>query len=193
VCGGAFVCVGGAPLITVFTNSWSFDTAENGVHPDFPTGKPIMDIGSVYPNYNEPTFSILAFSIGLQILVELSSWVQKFLSLKVILLLHPHIMTIYLTHGFVMWTWGAWICCALSTAGVPYWANLIVTLITTYAVIFLLASIMTPLIEKPTQGLMRNLDRWSKDEPVPKRNTLAPFPKELVIDRQGSGQVAGEL
>jgi len=73
--------------------------------------------------------------------------VQKFLSLKVILLLHPHIMTIYLTHGFVMWTWGSWVAVALNDAGVPYWANLLVTLTTTYAMIFALASVLTPLIE----------------------------------------------
>ena len=90
------MCAAGAPLISVFNQEWSFDTFENSMHPDFPTGKPIMNVKSVYPNYNEPTLTILLFSIGLQILVELSPLVQKFLSLKVILWLHPHIMTVYL-------------------------------------------------------------------------------------------------
>lgn len=35
-------------------------------------------------------------------------------------------MTIYLIHGFVMWTWGAWVAIALNPAGVPYWVNLII-------------------------------------------------------------------
>lgn len=189
---GAFICAFGAPAVGAFNQQWSFDTVENGVHPDFSSGRPIMEVGPVYPGYNEPTLSILLFSIGLQILVELSTWVQAFLSLKVILWLHPHIMTVYLTHGFVMWTWGAWCAIALNSAGVPYWAVLLVTLITTYALIFLLASVLTPLIEFPTQALMRDLDRWVKDEPVKKRETTAPFSKDLVVKRHGHDSVEGE-
>lgn len=151
-----------------------------------------MDVEPVYPGYNEPTLTILLFSIGLQILVELSSYVQKFLSWKVILWLHPHIMTVYLTHGFVMWTWGAWCAVALNSAGVPYWAVLLVTFVTTYALIFLLATVLTPLIEFPTQAVMRNLDRWTKDEPVPKRSTTAPFPKNMVLGRHGGDHPIGE-
>lgn len=188
----AFLGAAGAPLIAIFNQTWSFSTAENGVHPDFPTGRPIMEVDPAYPDYNEPTLAILIFSIGLQILVELSTCFQWFLSLKVILWLHPHIMTVYLTHGFVMWTWGAWCAIALNDAGVPYWGNLLVTLVTTYAIIFLLATILTPLIEFPTQALMRNLDRWTKDEPVPKRSTIAPFNKSLVVNRQVTEHASGE-
>ncbi|KAH9828472.1 Glycosyl hydrolases family 16 [Teratosphaeria destructans] len=176
---GAFICAAGTPLVGALNSDWSFDTVENGIHPDFGTGRPIMADGPEYPNYNEPTLTILLFSIGLQILVELSTVVQWLLSTKVILLLHPHIMTIYLTHGFVMWTWGAWVSLALNNAGVPYWANLLINLVATYAVIFLLASILTPLIEFPTQALMRNLDRWMKEEPRPKRRTTRRLASRL--------------
>ncbi|KAI7231781.1 hypothetical protein KC330_g6247 [Hortaea werneckii] len=192
VISGAFIFAATAPLVAIFNQEWSFPTAENSIHPDFATGRPIMQVGAVYPDYNEPTLTILVFSIGLQILVELSTWFQKFLSLKVILWLHPHIMTIYLTHGFVMWTWGAWCALALNDANVPYWANLLITLITTYALLFLLATVLTPLMEFPTQALMRNIDRWTKDEPVPRRPTVAPFKKDLVENRQGSTAHIGE-
>ncbi|KAK5126407.1 hypothetical protein LTR85_010643 [Meristemomyces frigidus] len=190
---GAFVGATCAPLASVFAQDWTFDTFENSLHPDFATGKPIMEVKSVYPGYNEPTLTIIGFSIGLQILVELSPLVQKFLSMKMILWLHPHIMTVYLTHGFVMWTWGAWCAVALDTAGVPYWGVLLVTLITTYALIFALATVLTPAIEIPTQAMMRNLDRWTKDESIPKRRTTAPFNKDIVVNRQGGGQAASEL
>lgn len=189
---GALLLAAGAPLVAIFDQTWSFPTAENSIHPDFVTGQPIMEIDAAYPDYYEPTLAILVFSIGLQILVELSTWFQKFLSLKLVLWLHPHIMTIYLTHGFVMWTWGAWCALVLNGAGLPYWGNLLVTLVTTYSWIFLLASVLTPLLEFPTQALMRNIDRWTKEEPVPKRSTIAPFRKELVVNRNGAEHGAGE-
>ncbi|WPH03549.1 Glycosyl hydrolases family 16 [Acrodontium crateriforme] len=179
----AFICAAGSPLAAVFSSDWSFNTAENSIHPDLTTGRPIREIDPLYPNYNEPDLVTLTFSIGLQILVELSTSVQWFLSTKLVLLMHPHIMTIYLTHGFVMWTWGAFIAVQLNQWSVPYWANLLVTLVTTYGFIFGLASVLTPLIDFPTQALMRNIDRWMKDEPRKKRQSTAPFTKAIVIDR----------
>lgn len=184
----------GTPLLSVFNSDWSFDTAESGIHPDLDTGRPLIAVhGSLYPDYNEPTLAIMIFGIGLQTLVELSSWFQAFLSWKPILWLHPHIMTIYLTHGFVMWTWGAWCAVKLAESGrVPYWANLLVTFVTTYFWIFMLASVMTPLLEYPTQALTRNMERWNTEEPLPKRMTIAPYGKELVIKRmEGETQENG--
>jgi peptidoglycan/LPS O-acetylase OafA/YrhL len=93
-------------------------------------------------------------------------------------------MTIYLTHGFVMWTWGAFIAVKMNDAGAPYWANLLVNLVTTYIMIFLLASVLTPLMEVPTQGALRIMDRWTMKEPIKKRPMTAPFSKALIMDRQ---------
>lgn len=188
----ASFCAAGATLFGIFNQQWSFTTAENSIHPDQTTGKPIMAEGAVYPDYFEPTLAILLFSIGLQTVVELSSWVQAFLSLRFFVFLNPMIFCIYLTHGFVMWTWGAWVCLACNTAGMPYWANLIVTLVTTYVLILLLALVLTPLLEFPTQALMRNIERWTKEEPRPKRPTTAPFSKDLVLNRKSKESAAGE-
>jgi peptidoglycan/LPS O-acetylase OafA/YrhL len=133
--------------------------------------------GAVYPSYQEPTLAILLFSIGLQITVELSTWVQSFLSMRFFVFLNPMIFTIYLTHGFVMWTWGAWVSIACNGAGMPYWANLIVTLVTTYVMIFALAWVLTPLLE-------------TKEEPRAKRPTTAPFSKDIVLNRSGEESTA---
>jgi hypothetical protein len=181
----ASMCVGGATLFGVFNQRYSLIAAENSIHPDQTTGKPLMTEGVVYPDYFEPTLAILLFSVGLQTVVELSTWVQAFLSLRFFVFLNPMIFCIYLTHGFVMWTWGAWVCLACNSAGMPYWANLLVTLVTTYALILLLAVVLTPLLEFPTQAVMRNIDRWTKEEPRPKRPTTAPFSKDLVLNRKG--------
>lgn len=181
----AVVITGGSCLVGAFNQQWSFDIAENGIHPDLDTGNPIMDVDPSYPGYEDPTLSQLLFAVGLQILVELSAWVQAFLSIKPILWLRPHVMTIYLTHGFIMWTWGAWVTIALNSAGVPYWANLIVNLCSTYTMIFLLATVLTPLLDIATQAAMKNIDRWTKEEPRPRRNTTAPFSKDLILNRHG--------
>jgi len=188
----ASACVIGSTLFSVFNPQWSFDTAENSIHPDHTTGKPIVALRDAYPDYHEPTLAILLFSVGLQTAVELSTWVQAFLSLRFFVFLNPMIFCIYLTHGFVMWTWGAWVALACNAAGMPYWANLLVTLVTTYALILLLAWVMTPLLEFPTQALMRNIDRWTKEEPQAKRPTTAPFSKDLVLNRKNKETAPGE-
>lgn len=151
-----------------------------------------MSIKAIYLGYQEPTLAILLFSLGLQILVELSTWVQAFLSLKMFVILNPMIFCIYLTNGFVTWTWGAWVALACNSAGLPYWANLLITSMTTYVLIFLLACVFTPLLEFPTQALMRNIDRWSKEEPLKKRATTAPFSKDIVLNRKSSSKAIGE-
>jgi peptidoglycan/LPS O-acetylase OafA/YrhL len=188
----AIMCAGGATLFGVFNQRYSFIAAENSIHPDQTTGKPLMTEGIVYPDYFEPTLAILLFSVGLQTVVELSTWVQAFLSLRFFVFLNPMVYCIYLTHGFVMWTWGAWVCLACNSAGMPYWANLLVTLVTTYIMILLLAWILTPLLEFPTQALMRNIDRWTKEEPRPKRPTTAPFSKDIVLNRKDNESAAVE-
>lgn len=182
----ALKLTGGAMLVSVINGKWSFDTHENSIHPDFETGLPIIQARGVeYPDYYIPTFTILVFSIGLQILVELSSWVQAFLSFKLILWLHPHIMTVYLFHGFIFWSFGSAVCVGLWKIGLPYWACLLLTLVLSYAVLFLVASVLTPLMAVPTDASMRFLDRWIKQAPVPKVSTIMPYHKKLILDREG--------
>jgi hypothetical protein len=181
----AGVCAGGASLFGIFNPEWSFFIVENGIHPDVTTGKPIMNTnGPAYPDYTVPTLALLIFSIGLQTVVELSTWVQAFLSLKLFTFLNPMIYCIYLTHGFVFWTWGAWVALACNSTGMPYYCTLIITLVTSYTLILLLGMFLSPLLEFPTQALMRNIERWATVEPQPKRPTTAPFSKDLVLNRK---------
>ncbi|KAK4923682.1 hypothetical protein LTR28_012478, partial [Elasticomyces elasticus] len=113
----------------------------------------------------------------------LSTWTQKVLSLRIFIWIFPHIMTVYLIHGFVFWSLGAWLCVSLSVAGLPYWANMLIVWVCCYATIGLASVLLTPLTEKTAMALSRNLWRWASQEPVPQRPTLAPFPKGLFIDK----------
>lgn len=100
----AFLVTMATPLVLLFNSaffSFSFMAWENAIHPDPTTGLPIYktipSIWWAYPQYYAPNFAILTFSAGLQIIVELSTWAQKALSIKLITFFHPHIMTIYRT------------------------------------------------------------------------------------------------
>lgn len=100
-----FLAVGitlASPLTLLFNgNIYSFPFLgwENGIHPDPSTGRPLFeltkDLYSLYPAYNAPNLAVLTFSIGLQIVVELSKTVQWCLSAPFITFFHPHIMTVY--------------------------------------------------------------------------------------------------
>jgi hypothetical protein len=131
---------------------------------------------------------VLVFSATLQIIVELSTTVQWLLSAKVITALHPHIMTVYLMHGFVFWTLGSWLAVTLAKINTPYWALLIAVALVCYTVIFFAATVVTPLIETTTQAAMKNIWRWATEDPVPHRQTTAPFGKALVLDAVGSDE-----
>lgn len=91
-----------SPLTLLFNGNirpFPFLGWENGIHPDPMTGRPLYelanDIYALYPDYNAPNIAVLTFSIGLQIVVELSKTVQWCLSAPFITFFHPHIMTVY--------------------------------------------------------------------------------------------------
>ncbi|WPH01948.1 Hypothetical protein R9X50_00480200 [Acrodontium crateriforme] len=177
-----------SPLTLLFNSEifyYSFMSYENAIHPDAITGQPILftKTGLVYPDYFTPSLALLLFSTSLQIIVEMSTWVQWIFSLKVLTKLHPYIMTIYLIHGFVFWSIGAWLAVKLSSNGLPYEAVLLVVALVCYILIILGAWLISPLIEFTTQSAMKNIWRWAVDEPVPHRLTVAPFSKALVLDR----------
>ncbi|KAF7196599.1 hypothetical protein HII31_01969 [Pseudocercospora fuligena] len=186
----AIVITLATPLALLFNSAvlfWSFMSWENAIHPNPTTGRPIYQslpsIWWAYPQYYEPNLAILTFSLGLQLIVELSTWTQKALSIKIVTFFHPHIMTIYLMHGFVFWSVGASVAVWLSGVSLPYWAILIVTALFSYSTILFFTVIMTPLIEFATKGSTKNIWRWATEEPVPHRRTTAPFTKELVLGR----------
>ena len=47
---------------------------------------------------------------------------------------------------------------------------------------------ITPFSEGAAMALCRNLWRWASEEPVPHRSTLAPFRKDLFLNRHGEGE-----
>ncbi|KAM3424312.1 hypothetical protein BST61_g11151 [Cercospora zeina] len=178
------------PLVLLFNSAFyffSFMSWDNAIHPEAATGRPqyetLPSIWYAYPEYYAPTFAHLTFSLGLQLIVELSVWVQKALSIKLVTFFHPHIMTLYLLHGFIFWSLGAYVAVSMSDLGLPYWAILLITAAVCYACLLVVTIIITPLIEFATKGATKNIWRWATEEPVPHRKTTAPFNKELIMGR----------
>lgn len=158
--------------------SFNFTTLENGIHPDQETGLPIRDTENYsYPNYYEPRFNMLLFAVGMQAIVELSTVVQKILSFPVLVWVFPHIFTIYLIHGFIFWSWGAWLCVFLAGKGFVYWLNILLVGVTSYAVIILSLPIVTPAIEILGRDITINIWDFANEKPPPKHDTLYPFNK----------------
>ncbi|KAH7062457.1 hypothetical protein B0J12DRAFT_707761 [Macrophomina phaseolina] len=164
--------------------SYNFTTHENGIHPDQETGLPIVDTANYgYPNYYEPRFNMLLFAVGMQAIVELSTVVQKILSFPVLVWVFPHIFTIYLIHGFIFWSWGAWLCVFLAGKDLVYWLNIFIVGITCYAIIILSLPIVTPAIEILGRDITVNIWEFANVKPPPKKDTLYPFSKDELASQ----------
>lgn len=167
-------------------------SVEKGWHPDPETGLPMAQTPRAgYPYYYDPRLNTLMFAGALQVIVEVSTWVQWFLSLPVFIWLFPHVMTIYLIHGFIFWSLGAWLCVKLNDIGLPYWANLLIVAVVCYAVLLLVSILITFATEMTAQAVCRNTWRWASEEPVMKIATLFPYPKDQFLNRIRDDRKAG--
>ncbi|KAK5020530.1 hypothetical protein LTR16_000989, partial [Cryomyces antarcticus] len=159
-------------------------TNEHGLHPDYATGLPIAQTANAgYPEYFNPTLNGLIFSVGIHALVDLSPFTQKMLSTKYLMMLFPHTFTIYLIHGFVFWSLGSWVCIRLAALGLPYWLNMLVVAISCYSAIILFLPVLTPAIELIGKNITANIWQAAHEEPAPRRPTLYPFSKTMLLCR----------
>lgn len=171
-------------MATQWTNV-QYAAFEYGMHPDIPTGLPIMWTGAAgYPQYYIPTAHGIIFAFGIQALVELSPLVQKIFSLNVFVYVFPHIYTIYLIHGFIFWSLGSLICVYLAGQGVAYWANLLIVAVCCYAVLIASCPLLTPVVETLGKHVTHNIWQFAHENPAPRRPTLYPFPDNFLFMRQ---------
>jgi hypothetical protein len=167
---------------------FTLPAVERGIHPDIASALPIAQTENKgYPDYFYPRLNGLIFSVGLQILVEISPIVQRTLSVKIFLIIFPHIFTIYLIHGFIFWSLGAMICVHLSAAGWPYWANILVVGVVCYIVLFVSLPLLTPVVETLGKNVTANIWLFASVEPVKKEKTLFPFKNDLFLEETNHG------
>ena len=161
-----------------------YSAYEYGIHPNVTSGLPISEAGlAVSPLYFIPRLNGLIFAVGLQTAVELSPAIQKLLSIKLFMLIFPHIFTIYLLHGFIFWTFGSWLCIFLAVRGLNYSSNVLIVALCCYTVLALTAPLVTPVLECLGKTITMDIWRQAREEPPPRHPTLYPFPKDLFLNR----------
>jgi hypothetical protein len=171
-------------LATQWTNV-NYATYEYDIHPDPATGRPIAQTSNAgYPQYYVPKLHGLVFSVGFQVLTELSPVVQKILSFRLFVLVFPHIFTIYLIHGFVYWSLGATLCVQLAALGLPYWANLLIVGVCCYSVIFLSLPFLTPVVETLGKNITADIWKFAHEKPPTRKPTLYPYDQDLILNRE---------
>ena len=173
----------GNDLVSQWTGV-NFQVIEDGWHIDKLTGFALVQVGRRgFPPYYVPKLNGLIFAICAQLLVEWSTVLQKIISIKIVLWLFPHIFTIYLFHGFIFWSVGSAVCVGLGGLGVPYWANMLITAIACYGVLYLSLPIITPVVEALGKTVTSSIWNSASEQPPPKRHTLYPFPDDLFTSR----------
>ncbi|KAF2255337.1 glycoside hydrolase family 16 protein [Trematosphaeria pertusa] len=182
-----WICVAAgfsANLIPNWVN-FNFATYEHNIHPDPNTGEPMWNTDSAgYPPYYVPRLNGLLFAGGMQAIVELSPAVQWFLSLPFLLVLFPHIFTIYLMHGLVFWSYGSWLMVFLAERGFGYGVNVAVVGVTSYFLLFAILPIVTPIIEALGKDITALVWMSAVEKSPPRRRTLFPFPDDLFVRRE---------
>lgn len=174
------------PTLDLLSQRAGIDYAarEYGIHPNLSSGLTISEASSaVKVEFFIPKLNGLAFAVGLQAAVEVSPLVQKLFSFKLLLLIFPHIFTIYLLHGFIFWTLGSWICVFLAVRGLSYWSNVLIVALCCYITLGLSVPMVTPIVESLGKTVTLDIWRQARDEPAPRRPTLYPFPRDLFLNR----------
>ena len=177
-------------FVTQWTNV-NYVTSEYAIHPDVKSGLSISEAGTaIYPDYFVPRLNGLLFAAGLQAAVGLSPLIQKVFSVKVLVRIYPHILSIYLIHGFVFWSLGSWLCIRFAVHGLPYWVNVLIVATSCYAVIAISLPLLTPMLDSLGKTIAREIWDFASEEPVPRRPTLHPFPLDFLKREEISSEVS---
>ena len=190
-----WLCVAAGFAANLLPNwmSFNFATTENNIHPDWQTGEPLMNTDRAgYPPYYTPRLNGLLFAGGMQAIVELSTAVQWFLSTPPLLVLFPHIFTIYLMHGIVFWSWGSWLMVFLANRDFSYSINVTIVGVTSYVLLFMTLPIITPVVEALGKDITALVWMTAQEKSPPRRRTLFPFPGEILTARSEAGAETGE-
>jgi hypothetical protein len=140
-----------------------------------------------YPPYYSPRLNGLLFAGGMQAIVELSTAVQWFLSTPPLLVLFPHIFTIYLMHGIVFWSWGSWLMVFLAKRDFSYGINVVVVGVTSYVLLFMTLPVITPIVEALGKDITALVWMTAQEKSPPRRRTLFPFSGDFLTARGGAG------
>lgn len=165
----------------------SFYLNEYGVHPAWDSAEPNShntDFASSGVPYTSPEFAVgfrasrsslpcqklltipvsalsqsFLFVIGFFLLCDLSTPFRTFFQLRFWSVFGRNAFSLYLLHGVVFWSWGAFLTIQLVHAGVEYWAAVLVVFITSYIMLGLLCEAFTRTFDQWGIGLSKAIWR----------------------------------
>ncbi|PWZ00053.1 hypothetical protein BCV70DRAFT_104364 [Testicularia cyperi] len=120
-----------------------FDDWDHQLHPNWLTSEPHAWTEDAGVSYTDPRVSAWVLSFSFFLLTDLSEVLRTFFKFRFWSYIGKHAFAVFLIHGVVFWTWSAWLCMAMLTAGVPYWATILVVFVTSYALLFLVCECFT--------------------------------------------------
>ncbi|CAO1624204.1 unnamed protein product [Parajaminaea phylloscopi] len=135
-------------------------TAEYNIHPAWTTSQPNgWSVATNVPLYTSPELFAFFFVIGFFLLCDLCTSFRTFFQLKFWSVFGRNAFSLYLLHGVIFWSWGAWLTITLVARDVPYWAAVLVTFITSYIMLGILCECFTRTFDNWGIGLSKSLWR----------------------------------
>lgn len=122
---------------------------EHGILPDFTSAQPRVWVGDTTLEYWDPRFSLFCMVIGMFLLADLCQPFATFFMLRFWGAVGRNAFSLFLLHGTIFWSWGAFLCLQLLKANVPYWATVTIVFITSYAILAVMCELFT-----------RSFDAW---------------------------------
>ena len=126
----------------------NFDQTEYRLHPDWQTSEPNAWVGKT-ESYTDPRVGSWVLVMAVFAITDLNNGFRAFFRLKIWSYLGKHAFAVFLCHGVVFWSWGAWLCLAMLKAGAPYWLTILVVFLTSYSLLMLFCEFFT-----------RTFDHW---------------------------------
>lgn len=116
---------------------------EHGILPDFTTAEPRVWVGDTLLSYWDPRFSLFCMVVGMFLLADLCAPFATFFMLRFWGAVGRNAFSLFLLHGTIFWSWGAWLCLQLLKVGTPYWATVTIVFITSYSILAVMCELFT--------------------------------------------------
>ncbi|CAO1612506.1 unnamed protein product [Jaminaea pallidilutea] len=134
--------------------------AEHGIHPSWMTSQPNAWNDYTAPaTYTDPELFAFFFVIGFFLLCDLCTSFRTFFQLRFWSVFGRNAFSLYLLHGVVFWSWGAWLSIQLVSKGIEYWAAVLIVFITSYIMLGILCECFTRTFDSWGIGLSKSLWR----------------------------------
>ncbi len=137
-----------------------FSFWEHGILPNLHTAQPRVWTGDIDLTYYDPRITIFCMVMGMYVLCDLCKQFSTFFLLRFWNFVGRNAFSLFLLHGTIFWTWGAFLTLQLLKVGVAYWVTITIVFFTSYFILFLLCEIFTRTIDAMGVTASKAVWRW---------------------------------